>query len=164
MEQIWGNILGTFVGAVLGIPVGCLVNSLSSKQINRTRRERLWAAIKETVIKNISLVGELEVYVRAGSPFINVDLSLLDSTANLKYEVLDDIDLCREIDDLRFELEHLSRMVDLLLSLDFNPSARLAINTQGRLYDQLRPELIDSITKRIKFIKPLLGKLRQQSI
>lgn len=168
MQEIVNNILGTFLGVLLGVPAGFALNYAWGKRVDAKRRGQLWSAIKDSVDKNAYLVGQIEEWV--GQPdgilFFNVDLPLLESTASLKYEVLDDIELCREIDHLHYELVHLSRKVDILLELEFNPSARKAIDhPKGSRYNILRPPLIESIKSHLpaltKTIRLLQSKLQR---
>jgi len=131
-----------------------------SHRVDKTRRDQLRAAIKNAVESNAYVVGQITDWIEkpGGTPFFNVDLPLLESTAALKYEVLGDIELCREIDHLRFELVHLSRKVDLLLDLEFNPSARLAIDDpKGSMYNILRPSLVASLKAHIETIKGVIA-------
>jgi len=163
MQDAISTILGTFLGALLGILGGLAINFLWSHHVDKTRRQQLRAAIKNAVESNAKLVEQMADWIAEPgcTPFFNVDLPLLESTAALKYEVLGDIGLCREIDHLRFELVHLSRKVDLLLDLDFDPSARLAISDpKGSMYNILRPPLVESLKVHIGTVKDVIATVQ----
>ena len=101
--ETFKSLVGTFLGALLGIPAGIALNTTWK---HRTDRERIrLAALRQAVDQNMYLLGQIEDWIsKGGAPFFNVDLTVLESTASMKYEVLDDIPLCRQIDHLRFEL------------------------------------------------------------
>ena len=158
MPEFVNDILGIFLGALLGIPAGIWLNSIKKNRADKTRKEQLKSAIKESVKKNVGLLKQIEEWITnpGGTPFFNVDLPLLESTANLKYEILHDINLCREIDHFRYELTHLSRKIDLLLGLEFDSSARNVKDTpQGltSMYSLLRPDLVKAIHSHIQPIQ-----------
>lgn len=147
MLDVIYSILGTFLGAVLGIPAGLTVNRLWRDRANAARREQLRTAILNAVTSNAHLVDQIRDWTQGqdGCPSFNVDLSMFEATASLKYEVLDDFELCQAIDHLRFELSHLARKVDKLFDLEFDPSASMSFSGNGSRYNQLRPQLIQAI-------------------
>ena len=161
MPEVLNTILGTFFGALLGIPAGFALNHFWSKSVDRARRAQLLSVFKRAIDQNAYLVGQIEEWLgKGGFPYFNVDLPLLESTASLKYELLD-AGLCQEIDHLRYELGHLARKVDLLLGLEFNPSAKFAISSPvGSIYNELRPKLVESIQVHLQPIRKTLDQLK----
>ncbi len=155
------SILGTFLGALLGIPAGIAVNHAWQKRTDNERRRQLRASLKSTVEANTNWLDQILAWVnKSGYPFFNVDLTVLESTAALKYEFLDDIPLCGEIDRLHFELIHFARKVDLLLSLQFNPQAHLTISgPHGNMLNELRPGLVKSLNDQAPAVKKFLAEL-----
>jgi len=162
MQDILITILGTFLGALFGIPAGLALNYWWGHCVDKLRRNQLRTAIKQAVDSNANLVEQIKQWIeKPGTPSFNVDLTLLESTASLKYEILDDVELCKEIDHLRFELVHLSRKVDLLLNLEFNPSARMAIDDPKQSpYNILRPRLVESLKVHLEPVADTLEKLK----
>ena len=163
MEEVLTNILGIFLGALLGIPAGLALNHAWEHRVDSAKRKQLRSALKESVDKNSYLIGQIRNWVSepGGTPFFNVDLTLLEATATLKYDILNDIALCREIDSLRYELTHLSRKIDVLLDLEFNPNARMAVSgPEGTLYLLFRPKLTKSISDHIEPITNALESLK----
>ncbi len=165
-DPFW-SLFGTFIGALLGVPAGFWVNRWSSKHADRDRRSQLLSALRQTVDHNSYLIDQIEGWLnKDGFPFFNVDLPLLESTASLKYELLD-ISLCRQIDQLRYELAHLGRKVNLLLELEFDPSAKRAFMRQGDVgttstYAELHPMLVDAIKVHIPPIRQTLQDLKSK--
>lgn len=162
MEAL-NSILGTFLGALLGVPAGLAVNHAWTQRVDEKRTLQLRAVIKEAIDHNTYLMQEIERWIKqaGGIPFFNVDLTLLESTASLKYEVLDDLDLCKSIDALRFELTHLGRKVDLLLELEFSPAAKMAIDhPKGTHYNIYRVPLCEAISKHIESIRSKIEELQ----
>lgn len=165
MQEVIYDILGTFLGALLGIPAGIALNHAWSKRVDKTRRWQLRSALRDTVDRNAYLVGQIEKSINKPGciSFLNVDLTLLESTSTLKYEVLDDIELCKQIDVLRYELVHFSRKVDLLLDLEVDPSARLATSAPaGSMYNLLHPKLAEAINVHIKPVKEMITSLQEK--
>src|SRR4051794_8634340 len=89
-SEIVKSILGTFFGALLGIPAGLWLNHIWEGRQDKERRSELLAALRHAVDHNASLLGQIEDWLtKGGFPYFSVDLPLLDSTAGLKYELLD---------------------------------------------------------------------------
>jgi hypothetical protein len=153
-DRFW-SLLGTFIGALLGIPAGFWVYRWSSRHADRERRTQLLSSLQQAVKHNIDLVGEVEKWIgQEEYRYFNVDLTLLESTASLKYELLD-IDLCREIDHVRFELSHLGRKVDALLNLQINPWT-------GATHTILRKGLVEAIKVHLDPLKKTLSGLQDR--
>ena len=162
MQEVLNTLFGTFLGALLGIPCGLALNHVWSVRVNTARTRQLRSALLNSITKNEGLLAEIDKWVgRIGIPFFNVDLTLLDSTANLKYEVFDDIDLCRRIDHLRFELTHLSRKIEMLVRLETDPMSRtIRFGDAGTMYDILRTNVATSIQDHIKAIRENIADLQ----
>lgn len=166
MSDVISSILGTFLGALIGIPAGLLLDRILRKKADATRRQQLRTAILNAVISNADVVATLKGWnpQSHGCPDFNVDLSIFEATASLKYEVLDDFELCQEIDYLRFDLSLLARTIDKLFDLEFDPSASMSFGPGRPTYNQLRPQLVnaiekylDPISKRIEELRPRLA-------
>ena len=144
---------------------GCLfLNYAWSHRVDKARRTQLIEAIRNSIQFNINLVGQIKEWIEKpnGTPFFNVDVELLASTTSLKYELLNNIPLCTELDRLLFEFRHLSRKVDLLLGLEFNPSSRMAISDpKGSMYNILCPRLTESLKSHIVQIEAALKKVEE---
>src|SRR5690348_14989318 len=83
MEEPWLTLLGTFLGALLGVFSGLAVNHAWSKRADNARRTQLKAVIRRAVDHNAGLVSTIEEMFGKGlAPTFNVDLPLLESTAS----------------------------------------------------------------------------------
>lgn len=86
----------------------------------------------------------------------NVDTSLLESTASLKYEIIDHLDLNRRLDALRYELQHLHRKVELQLEVEFSSTSAITrSHYRVRLVDTIRntlPTIINEINEVMALI------------
>lgn len=125
MEEIGRLILGTFLGALLAIVGGLLVNQSWRQRVDKERRKQLLAAMKGAIAHNFELLNEISRTLSdTAVPSFSMNLCLLDATASLKYELLDTA-LCADIDRARFDLAHLSRKLDVALGLQTstNPGA-----------------------------------------
>ena len=120
--SFWGNFLSnalaTLLGVFMGIPIGLWVNRMLISSSMEKKREDLIRVLQETVEKNLNLVNQMS---REISPHFtityNVDTTLLESTASIKYEIINNLELNRTLDTVRYELLHLYRQVDILLDL-----------------------------------------------
>lgn len=148
-QQIVAVILGIPAGLVVAYGGNWLWQSVFVKPQEvadkRTRVVKMLQAQHSAIDRNLWLLGRLEEEIAAHRvPTFNVDLSVLEATAAKKYDILDDWDLCQHIDLVRYELAHLSRKVDVLLSLVPNNSAHA---------DILRAGFAGSVTNHILSIR-----------
>ncbi len=79
--------------------------------------------------------------------FYNVDMQLLESVSSIKYEMIEDLDLNRLLDSIRYELIHLHRKVELQLEIEYS-----AYKAMGNYMDR-RSQLIGAITAHFPRIK-----------
>jgi len=153
------TILGSFLGAVFGIPAGMRVNERHSSKQEKERKRQLLGAISQAVNHNDYLVGEIWTHFFVNSPqtipTFNVDLTVLDATAGVKYEVLD-IGLCRGIDQLRYELSHLARKVDTMFFLQSKDVAYSGpAGHYSTVYGRLYREIVGGMKEHIPEIQKL---------
>jgi len=79
--------------------------------------------------------------------FYNVDTQLLESTSSIKYEIIDDLNMNRQLDSIRYELLHLHRKIDLQLDIEYS-----AYKAMGN-YMARRTQLIGAITAHFPRVK-----------
>lgn len=159
-QEFWRGV----VMIAIGIPTGFGVRfgatwlwdvcfAKPEKERERLEKKRkLREALKETLDRNIYLVDQIRTHIGNNTlPTFNVDLTVLDSTASLKYDILGDFDTCRIVDLARFELAHVARKLDILLSMEFDSGMRLAVDSpHGSLYNALRPRLLQSLNATLE--------------
>jgi hypothetical protein len=130
-QNFVSNSLATILGVVIGIPVAFFIDRLITqwqekneitKQKNALiqRKKQLLQLLSETLQKNLELVEQMESQVKPEFViYYNVDTLLLESTSSIRYEIIDDLNLNRQIDSIRYELLHLHRKVELQLELSY---------------------------------------------
>lgn len=127
------------------------------------RQRQVLLALKEAVEKNRGLIKDIQRYLSDGLPYFNVDLTLLDATASLKWEVIPNADICRQADLVRFELAHAARKVDRLMHLFVDSSARTTeLEFDGKAvtaYDFLRSHLVKSLNDHLPSVADRCSEL-----
>lgn len=158
-QNFVSNSLATLLGVVVGIPVALfidrLVNQWQAKEEIRKQKERLQQrksqllqTIKETLQKNLALVEQMEKELTPEAViFYNVDVQLLEGTSSLKYELIDNLELNRQLDSIRYELLHLHRKIELQLDIEFSTYKAM------RNYIAKRTELVGAILAHLPRIK-----------
>ncbi len=153
------NATATLLGVAVGIPVALWIDRLvsswqeskeSAKQrITLTlRRNQFLQMLREALNKNLQLVQQMEQELRPDVIiFYNVDMQLLESVSSIKYEMIEDLDLNRLLDSIRYELIHLHRKVELQLEIEYS-----AYKAMGNYMDR-RSQLIGAITAHFPRIK-----------
>lgn len=127
--------------------------------VQAERRRQLLTALRLNIGDNRDRAAGIAEAVASQVVFTNVDLSLLDATASLKYELLEDLDLCRRLDNLRAELRNAYTQIDQLRALDFDGTVRsLTLQIDGKgvsAYGHMRNGLVASLASQ-------LSRLREQ--
>ena len=129
--QFWqgfiGNLGATSLGILIGVPVALLVDRMIKASRSKNEERDLVIAIKHTLERNDSLLEAFSQNVMPNTiVYNNLDLALLDSTARRKYEILGDVSLSQQIDSVRYELQHIYRWLDLLLSITHSTFASMS--------------------------------------
>ena len=165
MHDLLIEIFGTFLGALAGIPAGLAINYFWTHHADSLRREKLMAALRDTVQTNLDTVQRVISAIQNpnGIVLFNADSSLLEATASLKYELIDDIALCQQIDRVRYQLGSFSKMVTTLLDLEFNATARALSFTGGQsMYAAMRSPLVDGLRGDASTLIDALEKLKSK--
>jgi hypothetical protein len=154
-----GNAAATFLGVLFGIPFALWVNrrilrqqeskEAAERQNTLTRRKNQFLhLLQEALQKNLDLVKQMEQELKpGGGVYYNVDTQLLESTSSLKYGIIEDLDLNRRLDSIRYELLHLHRKVEIQLDIAY--STYRAMDH----YREQRAQLIGAITMHFPRIK-----------
>lgn len=159
-SAFWQAFLPSFVatvtGALLGIPIALAIDRVVSKRgAARAEAERLkrkneralsiLGQFRESLQRNRQLAEQIsrELNRIPDIVFYNVDTLLLDATASAKYDLIDNASVNRQVDRVRYELQHLHRKVDV----QFESAYSSFITTQW--YGQLREQLIRAIRNHI---------------
>lgn len=141
----------TFLGVLLGVPVALWIERWRARQATTDRRLQILKLLRDTLVKNHALLQQMVAEVKPDYViFYNVDNTVLDSTASLKYELLDDVVLNRLLEHIRYELQHLHRKVELQLEIEYG-----SFLTTSH-YRQMRSRLLEAITGHLQ---PLSTKI-----
>lgn len=139
---------------LVGIPVGLWIDRLVSKRNEKIRQDRLLQLFKGTLNKNKGLIIQAKNDLTNGNViFYNVDISLLESTSNLKYEIIEDLEFNNSLDSVRYELGHLNKKISLFLEINF--STFRSMNN----FSQLKNTLLQAILSHITAVIPLIDDL-----
>lgn len=156
------EILKIALGSFLGFLLGLRADRMILRQSDAERRKQLRSGLKTSIDHNNTLLGELSQWVESpgGTPHFNMDVTLLEATSVLKYELLNDVKLCEDIDRLRYELIHLSRKVDTLFNLRFDPIFLTQTHGEnGKRLNEAHTLLSKSIKKHLGEIIPTIEPL-----
>jgi len=152
-KAFWQQFVTMVAGLVVGIPVALWINRLQvraekhkERELESERRRTLLEALVDRISFNQAFIRDAETKFEKIVILENVDLGILDATATLKYELLDDFELCKKLDDLRFHLTQVHCKLDLLLRMYFDGSIHCGQVTIGDksvpMYIHLRGELL----------------------
>lgn len=133
------EITATGLGVALGVWTGLYLShkeqeraALAEAEAQRREDLRIREVIRSSLLRNAKILGEISDFIAAGGPDLklvfNVDLTLLEATAKIKYDHLHDAALCAEIDRVRYGLEQVRDLVSTMQGVTFNPTARVLIN------------------------------------
>jgi|TARA_Y100000031_G_C8041011_1_gene301673 hypothetical protein len=154
------SLATTFLGAMFAILAaigGWWLGGKQRRKADALRRSQLAQALAETLEDNLGLVRSASQLRDQGLLTVNIDLSLLDATRTLKYEVFQDINLSRDIDEIDYQLASLHRLIALRFDMEYSGTI-LAFS--GR--NQLRTNLNTLIRERGK--EPLEYERRRQVV
>jgi hypothetical protein len=209
-----GSAIGTWIGAaasVVAVFVACWAVRVAvriAKHIHnldqsaqerrdeegRQRREQqLRTALEHAIQVNLEWLNDPslrdEKNIRLDSP----DLTILDATAAVKYEVIDDREFCLRIDEIRSELRDIAVVCDRLIHLSMNYHQRAkgyfdsddgdakkndgdakkndgdAKKNDGdakkkkSMYEYFRPQLTAERTKHVEKVLPLCEAILKKS-
>jgi len=168
-QDLVSNLLATVLGVVVGIPTALWVDrflirrqeekeATKERALATQRRRQMLQILREALQKNLNLVRQMEGELQPATVlFYNVDTQLLEATSAIKYEILDELELSRLLDSIRYELLHLHRKVELQLEIEY--SASKAMTSYGKMRAQLVqairdhfPRIKDEISQALEMI------------
>ena len=126
------------------------------------RRKGLAQTLIESLEHNLELVRTTSLIEDRTRIDGNLNLSVLEATSSLKYEVMDDIVLSRDIDAIAWRLSYLQRQIEIRFEMEFSASF-LEYSGRNRLRKELS-SLIRSVadsTVRFELSKNVLGRLKE---
>ena len=128
-KGLWHSIVGAFIGGFLAIFAGLAIYSLQTlHQHNQEVKQKLeqkrilLEGFKKSLEDNIEIMNGI-IQSKDGSSILlnNINLNYFQSTSQLKYQTLDNIELAQRIDDLTFKLSALEQAIKNIQGIYFNP-------------------------------------------
>jgi hypothetical protein len=123
------SIAGAFIGGLLAIFAGLAVYSLQTLhqhhqevKIKLEQKRILLEGLKKSLEDNIEIMNSI-IQSKDGSTILlnNINLSYFQSTSQIKYQMLDNIQLAKKIDDLTFKMSALEQAIKNIQTIYFNP-------------------------------------------
>lgn len=163
-QPFWQQFIVTFVGVIIGIPFALWINrrqaareQANAKSADTAKARQVLQALKQSVQKNIGLLNQMLTDLKAMAIFYNVDLSVIQAFETQQAILIEDVALSEKLANLRYELSHLHRKVELQLQIEFDGSLRalnLGLNTpqgpqQINAYAKMRSDLVGAIFAHI---------------
>lgn len=167
-KDVSSNGLATLLGALVGIPIALWLNRLidsrrqkADKEMIKSqmveRRKQFSAMLVAALQKNAALVAQMKQQLTPNKViFYNVDNLVLESTSSLKYELIEDLDLNRLLDSIRYELDHIHKKVELQLETVYSSYRAMGGFQKNRTqliqaiidhFPRVESELHEAITK-----------------
>jgi len=123
-EQFLPNLVATLVGAFAGF-LGALRFDHAREARSRMGQEAaLLRAGRDAAEQNLKLVAQLKPILTAAPPMpsFQMDAVILDAVLPQLAQLSPETDLLTRLNDFRFQLHHINRKLDHLLSLPVTPS------------------------------------------
>jgi hypothetical protein len=138
-QDFFRSLATTFLGAMLAILAaigGWWLGGKQRRKADSVRRSQLAQAPAESLEDNLGLASSTSQLREEGILTVNVDLSLLDATRTLKYEVFQNINLSRDIDEIDYQLASLHRLIAFRFDMEYS-GTNLAFSGRNRLRTNL---------------------------
>ena len=162
-----GNWFASIVGVLVGVPIALwLDRSISSRRekqehqrqqiLEKERKKQFVQMLRDSLIKNRGLLEQIERELRPTVViYYNVDTQILESTASIKYEIIDDLELNQQLDYIKYELLHIHRKIELQLTVAYG-DYKVAGGRQN--FIQARTELTNAILVHVPTIQEAITR------
>ncbi len=168
-QNLVSNSWATIIGLIFGIPIAlCLDRRARTNQEKAKLEEEkgkklqkkkdLLIIIRDALKKNYDLLLEIQSDLSLENlTFHNVDSLLLESVGSIKYEIIDDLEFNKFIDEIRYDIQHIHKRIDLQLEITFSSYSATTSYTKNRnmlissTYNQT-PVILTKIKKALKLI------------
>jgi hypothetical protein len=133
LSKTTATLIGVFVALMANQWISARSKRIKKEAENnllRIRQKQFLNMYFKTLQKNRALIKQMLNEVKPNFViFYNVDLSIMESTASNKFELINNMGLNEAIDILRYELTHLRRKVDMQFEMQYS-----AIRMNNALY------------------------------
>jgi len=160
------SLVTTFVGASLAIGAAFFLRYIAQKDSRKSladRGKQLANILGPKIKSNIEIAKEFTDIEDTHAPSgVNIDLALLDSTRSLKYELLNDDELCWDIDQLAYNLAMLNQAIANGVAITLSGSFRALTGTQelrSGVFRHIRSAATESI--EYESSKEIVSRLNQ---
>ena len=117
-QDFLSNGLATLIGAVIGIPIAFYIERRVEKKRDYERKKELLEAIIISLEENLNQIEIFQIMVDKDILLnINLDISVLEATMILRYDVIHTYDLNLKLDRLRFLIGKAQKGIDLFNQL-----------------------------------------------
>jgi len=161
LSQFLQSLVPPLVGSFSGVFVAFLINSYISRRKRKKQRKDLLLLLHAALEKNKLRVEKLEEKLERGiyTPHYKIDVLPLESTVSLQYELIDSFNLKKNLDTVRYELSHLNRKLDILVTTQNNEDYRIAVvdSTLALLRGNDEPSLSKRLEDTLTLINSELG-------
>lgn len=153
--------LGVILGAVSGFAGGLAVEFLwkyyvewpREAKATAERQFQLLKVLQSSLSDNQSHVDQIEEWFnKDGIPSFNVDVTPFVYTSELRYELLNS-EICREVDVVRFQLDHLARKIDSIFDIHNNPTSFALRFGDKNFYDEAFAKVKIAVVKQLPTIR-----------
>ncbi|HLC33829.1 MAG TPA: hypothetical protein VJJ70_02370 [Anaerolineales bacterium] len=179
-DSFLGNFWATVIGVAIGVPIALALNRrlqqdedtsrLQQSKLETDRRTTQYLKMLQlSLLTNATFLDLIAQRLLPGTViYSNLDLEHLESTASLKYQLIDDIVLNGTIDSIRFNLRFISRLMDLNVQLSFGPfraamGETAFLSEQTAIINRIRTTVPDAKRDIDKALQLVGQKLSQQS-
>jgi hypothetical protein len=148
-KGLWHSIVGAFIGGFMAIFAGLAVYTFQTVnqhaqelKMKNEQKRILLEGFRRSLVDNIKT---MEAYVDPKNLSIivnNLNLTYFESTAQIKYQTLDNDKLSEEIDDLTFRLNSLEEATKNYQSIYFNPIGSVGTNFLNTTGKKLRLNIV----------------------
>jgi hypothetical protein len=168
---LWHAVVGAFIGGVIAFGAGLMVYQIQeNKQVTREVEKKkedkkiLLQGFEKNLEANLELLKLLsnpkDMYLLVN----NLNLFFLQSTAQVKYQELDNMELAKEIDDVAFRLNSMEQDVKSYQAIYYNPLSTAGTRTNFLITrgEFLRRNILNDAAQEIKKTEPVLADVRKE--
>ncbi len=165
---LWHAVVGAFIGGVIAFSSGLMVYQLQEhKQANREIEQRkedkiiLLQGFEKNLESNLEILKLLSNPQGRALLVNNLNLFFLQSTAQVKYQVLENVELAQDLDNVAFRMNSLEQDVRSYQNLYFNPlsSSQSFFLTKGEL---LRHSIVEDAATELRKSEPVLQEVKAE--
>jgi len=113
------NLFATLIGAFFGFFLAFAANARDARKVKRRRESNFLIALRET-LKDVKISVESISRNPKSAWVVPVNMTLLQSTASVKYEIIEDLEINQKLDfilNLLIQLSNLALMYQRAISV-----------------------------------------------